>query len=115
VIVGVGIDLLDCERFEQALSRTPEFARKMSEGQNHLVETSDLASTFAIMEALFKALPNQEKSEIANYKVRKTNGAYRIEDTRFAAVKKKSRCFHITLTNESKFTLAVVIIEEIKN
>jgi holo-[acyl-carrier protein] synthase len=56
MIVGVGIDVVDIARFEQALTRTPGMAvRLFTEGERSLAAHS-LAARFAAKEALAKAL-----------------------------------------------------------
>jgi holo-[acyl-carrier protein] synthase len=56
MIVGVGIDVVDIARFEQALTRTPGLAgRLFTEGERGLPARS-LAARFAAKEALAKAL-----------------------------------------------------------
>jgi len=56
MIIGVGIDVVDIARFEQALTRTPRMAvRLFTEGERSLPAHS-LAARFAAKEALAKAL-----------------------------------------------------------
>jgi holo-[acyl-carrier protein] synthase len=56
MIIGVGIDVVDIARFEQALTRTPGMAvRLFTEGERSLPAHS-LAARFAAKEALAKAL-----------------------------------------------------------
>lgn len=56
MIVGVGIDVVDIARFEQALARTPGLAgRLFTTGERGLPPRS-LAARFAAKEALAKAL-----------------------------------------------------------
>jgi holo-[acyl-carrier protein] synthase len=56
MIVGVGIDVVDIARFEQALTRTHSLAARLfTEGERGLPPRS-LAARFAAKEALAKAL-----------------------------------------------------------
>ena len=56
MIVGVGIDVVDIARFEQALIRTPGLAARLfTQGEQGLPSRS-LAARFAAKEALAKAL-----------------------------------------------------------
>jgi holo-[acyl-carrier protein] synthase len=56
VIIGVGIDVVDVERFGQSLERTPGLRdRLFTESERQLVLNS-LAARFAAKEALAKAL-----------------------------------------------------------
>jgi holo-[acyl-carrier protein] synthase len=56
MIAGVGIDVVEIERFASALLRTPSLARRLfTEGERELAPQS-LAARFAAKEALAKAL-----------------------------------------------------------
>ena len=56
MIVGVGIDVVDVERFGETLERTPRLRERLfTESERHLPVTS-LAARFAAKEALAKAL-----------------------------------------------------------
>ena len=56
MIVGVGIDVVDVERFGQSLTRTPRLLERLfTEGERDLPMMS-LAARFAAKEALAKAL-----------------------------------------------------------
>jgi len=56
VIIGIGIDVVSIDRFEQALERTPSMrGRLFAESEQH-VAMGSLAGRFAAKEALAKAL-----------------------------------------------------------
>ena len=55
MIVGVGVDIVDLERFSRSLGRTPKLIERLfTEGERTLAATS-LAGRFAAKEALIKA------------------------------------------------------------
>jgi holo-[acyl-carrier protein] synthase len=56
VIVGVGVDVVDVARFEQALARTPGLADRLFTEAERPLATASLAARFAAKEALAKAL-----------------------------------------------------------
>lgn len=56
MIVGVGIDVVDIARFEQALTRTPGLAARLFTGAEQSLPPHSLAARFAGKEALAKAL-----------------------------------------------------------
>jgi holo-[acyl-carrier protein] synthase len=57
VIVGVGIDVVDIERFGQSLERTPGLARRLfTEHEQASTGLASLAARFAAKEAVAKAL-----------------------------------------------------------
>lgn len=55
-VVGVGIDVCDLGRFEEALARTPALLTKLFTEAERTLGPSSLAARFAAKEALAKAL-----------------------------------------------------------
>jgi holo-[acyl-carrier protein] synthase len=56
VIVGVGIDVVDVDRFEQTLARTPALRGRLFTAGERERPMASLAARFAAKEALAKAL-----------------------------------------------------------
>jgi holo-[acyl-carrier protein] synthase len=56
VIVGVGVDVVDIDRFEQAMARTPALSERLFVPAERDLPTGSLAARFAAKEALAKAL-----------------------------------------------------------
>ena len=56
MIVGVGIDVVDIERFEESLERTPSMRDRLFTPTERTLRTGSLAARFAAKEALAKAL-----------------------------------------------------------
>lgn len=56
VIVGVGIDVVDVERFGQTLERTPNLRQRLFTASERERPLASLAARFAAKEALAKAL-----------------------------------------------------------
>jgi holo-[acyl-carrier protein] synthase len=56
MIVGVGIDVVDVERFEQTLERTPGLRDRLFTEEERALPINSLAARFAAKEALAKAL-----------------------------------------------------------
>jgi holo-[acyl-carrier protein] synthase len=56
VIEGIGIDVVDIQRFLTSLERTPNLATKLFTENELLLSPSSLAARFAAKEALYKAL-----------------------------------------------------------
>ena len=54
--LGVGIDVVDIERFEAAINRTPSLRAKLFTPAEATLNTQSLAARFAAKEALSKAL-----------------------------------------------------------
>ena len=56
MIIGVGIDVVDVERFGQTLARTPRLLQRLFTGAEQSLPLASLAARFAAKEALAKAL-----------------------------------------------------------
>jgi holo-[acyl-carrier protein] synthase len=56
VIIGVGIDVVDIERFEKTLERTPALRTRLFTEEERGLGIASLAARFAAKEALAKAL-----------------------------------------------------------
>jgi holo-[acyl-carrier protein] synthase len=56
VIVGIGVDIADISRLEQALARTPALARRLFADSERDRPIRSLAGCFAAKEAVAKAL-----------------------------------------------------------
>ncbi len=56
MISGVGIDVVDIDRFKQSLERTPDLAVKLFTNAELVKSNQSLAGRFAAKEALVKAL-----------------------------------------------------------
>jgi holo-[acyl-carrier protein] synthase len=56
VIVGIGVDVVDVERFEQTLARTPGLRERLFTPVEAQLPPGSLAGRFAAKEALAKAL-----------------------------------------------------------
>ena len=56
MIIGVGIDVVDIARFEQALTRTENLAVRLFTARERVLPAHSLAARFAAKEALAKAL-----------------------------------------------------------
>jgi holo-[acyl-carrier protein] synthase len=56
VIIGVGIDVVDIQRFSDALERTPGLAERLFTDAERPLHVASLAARFAAKEAVAKAL-----------------------------------------------------------
>ena len=56
MIEGIGVDVVDIERFKLSLERTPSLANKLFTSAEQLKPLASLAARFAAKEALAKAL-----------------------------------------------------------
>ena len=56
MILGIGIDVCDLDRFATALRRTPDLAERLFTPDERVLPTASLAARFAAKEAVAKAL-----------------------------------------------------------
>ncbi|MEV8358199.1 holo-ACP synthase [Microbacterium sp. NPDC076895] len=56
MIVGIGVDLVDIERFERTIARTPKLLVRLFSPAERMLKPRSLAARYAAKEALIKAL-----------------------------------------------------------
>ena len=56
MIVGIGVDLVDIERFERTIARTPKLLTRLFSPAERMLKPRSLAARYAAKEALIKAL-----------------------------------------------------------
>jgi len=115
MIVGVGIDVVDIARFEQALARTQGLAvRLFTEGERSLPPHS-LAARFAAKEALAKALGAPRGLLWTDAEI--INGAggrphLKVTGTVAAAAARVGvSTFHLSMSHDAGIASAVVVAE----
>ncbi|MER7990458.1 holo-ACP synthase [Streptomyces noursei] len=121
VIIGVGIDVAEIDRFEAALRRTPELAHRLfnetelnlSSGERRGI--ASLAARFAAKEAVAKALgaPGGLRWTDAEVYVEETGQPrLRVQGTVAArAAELGVRSWHVSLSHDAGVASAVVIAE----
>ena len=115
MIVGVGIDVVDLERFARSLERTPGLAVRLFTETERGLHPRSLAARFAAKEALAKALGAPGGLEWTDAEVRKgPNGrpSLHVEGTVAAAAARLGvTSWHISLSHDGGVAVAVVIAE----
>ncbi len=115
MIVGVGIDVVDVERFRQTLDRTPALlARVFTEAEARLPLAS-LAARFAAKEALAKALSAPAGLHWTDAEVQNDAGG-RPSLTMAGSVAARAaelgvRSVHVSLSHDAGIASAVVVLE----
>ena len=112
MIDGIGIDVVDIERFRQTLERTPSLREKLFTPAERTKPIHSLAARFAAKEALAKALSAGKglpwhDAEIINHESGKPDFLFRgaIADLVDGAK------VHLTLSHDAGIASAMVIIE----
>jgi len=112
MIDGVGIDVVNIDRFSESLMRTPGLREKLFTESERAVGDQSLAARFAAKEALYKALnPGKglawHEAEIINEESGKPAFLFRGE---IADLIDGARV-HLSLSHDGGIASAIVIVE----
>ena len=116
MIVGVGIDVVQVDRFERALSRTPKLrTRLFTAGEQEGARVESLAARFAAKEAVAKALgaPGGMRWHDAEV-VRGIGGRPRLVvrgTVADEATAQGIRSWHLSLSHDGGVATAIVVAE----
>jgi len=115
VILGIGVDLVDISRMDEALRRTPELASRLfTEGERGRAPAS-LAACFAAKEAVAKALGAPAGLRWADVEVMHDQGGrpeLAVRGTVAAAAGRLGvRHWHVSLTHDAGVSVAFVVAE----
>ncbi|WP_336049332.1 holo-ACP synthase [Streptomyces sp. CA2R101] len=121
MIIGVGIDVAEIERFGEALERTPGLAQRLFLGEELILPSGErrgiasLAARFAAKEALAKALGapgGLHWSDAEVYVEDSGRPRLRVRGTVEARAKDLGvRSWHVSLSHDAGVASAVVIAE----
>jgi len=115
MILGVGIDVVDVGRFEEALDRTPTLRERLFTEQERERPLASLAARFAAKEALAKALgaPTGMHWHDAEVVSEATgNPQFAIRGSVLARAEALgARSVHVSLSHDAGIASAVVILE----
>ncbi|MGW2921959.1 holo-ACP synthase [Streptomyces angustmyceticus] len=121
MIIGVGIDVAEIDRFGAALERTPELARRLFVTEELLLPSGErrgiasLAARFAAKEALAKALGAPSGLHWTDAEVYVEDSGQprlRVRGTVEARAKELGvRSWHVSLSHDAGVASAVVIAE----
>jgi holo-[acyl-carrier protein] synthase len=115
VIVGVGIDVVDVDRFAKSLERTPGLATRLFTEIERGLHPRSLAARFAAKEALAKALGAPRGLRWTDAEVRKApdgRPSLHVDGTVAAAAGRLGvTAWHVSLSHDGGVAVAVVIAE----
>ncbi|QKE85747.1 holo-ACP synthase [Arthrobacter sp. NEB 688] len=115
MIVGVGIDVVDVERFGATLERTPRLGERLFTEGERVLPLNSRAARFAAKEALAKALGapvglQWHDAEVVRGPDRRP--AFRLRGTVEAAVAELGiTSIHVSLSHDAGIASAVVVAE----
>jgi holo-[acyl-carrier protein] synthase len=112
VIEGIGIDVVDIERFSQSLIRTPALTDRLFTTREKSLPPSSLAARFAAKEALAKALNAGKglawlEAEVINTESGKPEFLF----TGAIADLVDGADVHLSLSHDAGIASAIVIVE----
>ena len=115
MIIGIGVDLVDIARLDQALRRTPALAARLfTEGERDAPSAS-LAACFAAKEAVAKALgapPGLRWADVEIVHDQAGRPALMVQGTvADAAGRLGVRRWHVSLTHDGGVSVAFVVAE----
>ena len=112
MIEGIGIDVVNIERFAQSLERTPGLAERLFTELERTKSVSSLAARFAAKEALAKALNAGRgllwlDAEVVNLESGKPVFLFRGEIAELI----DGASVHLSISHDSGIASAIVIVE----
>jgi holo-[acyl-carrier protein] synthase len=115
VIVGVGIDVVDVERFLATLARAPRMVEKLFTPEERDVPPTSLAARFAAKEAIAKALGAPGNMHWHDATVRRVVGGPPEVEIRGTVAARAAELgvdrFHISLSHDAGIASAMVVAE----
>ncbi len=116
MIVGVGIDVVDVERFAETLARTPALRERLFTVTERTRPMASLAARFAAKEALAKALGAPEGMHWVDAEVRSDATGRPVLVMSGAVASRASdlgaSSVHVSLSHDAGIASAVVILED---
>ncbi len=115
MVIGVGIDVVEIERFTATLARTPRLLdRLFTEGERGLPPAS-LAARFAVKEAVAKALGAPVGLRWTDAEVQRMQGGRPVLDVRGTVARLAAELgvlhWHVSMSHDAGIASAVVIAE----
>ncbi|MGH3411467.1 MAG: holo-ACP synthase [Marmoricola sp.] len=115
MIVGVGIDVVEIDRFAEALDRTPRLREKLFTPAEAALPVHSLAARFAAKEALAKALGAPAGLEWHDAEVMsEDSGRPRFEARGTVAnllARSRVNAVHLSLSHDAGIASAVVVLD----
>ena len=112
MIAGVGIDIVDIDRFERSLERTPRLKMKLFTEAERIKSIQSLAARFAAKEALIKALNAENgilwhEAEVVNLDSGKPDFIFHGA----VADLVDGMMVHLSISHDASVATAIVIVE----
>ncbi|MGA7688250.1 MAG: holo-ACP synthase [Jiangellales bacterium] len=114
-VVGIGVDVVDVDRFAAALVRTPGFAARVLTAGEHSDRVRSMAARFAAKEALAKALGAPRGLRWHDAVVRNEPSGRPVLDVtgtvHDACERQGVGAVHLTMSHDGGLAVAMVVLE----
>ncbi|MFJ6001401.1 holo-ACP synthase [Arthrobacter sp. NPDC092385] len=115
MIVGIGVDVVDIERFRQQLERTPALVQRLFVPSERELNTRSLAARFAAKEAVAKALgaPGGMNWQHCTIAVDEAGAPSVVVDGTVAAAARARgvETWHLSISHDGGLATAMVVAE----
>ena len=116
MIVGLGIDVVDVERFEASLARSPALRQRLFTESEQVHAPASLAARFAAKEALAKALGAPAGLHWVDAEVHTEDGGRPLLRLHGGVAERARRlgasAVHLSLSHDAGIASAVVVLED---
>jgi holo-[acyl-carrier protein] synthase len=114
-VVGIGVDVVDVDRFATAMARTPGLSARVLTAGEHSDRARSMAARFAAKEALAKALGAPRGLRWHDAVVRNEASGRPVLDVtgtvHDACEQQGARTLHLTLSHDGGLAVAMVVLE----
>ena len=110
-IIGIGIDVVDIERFAKSLERTPSMLTRLFTENESKLSIGSIAARFAAKEALTKALNIKSLNWIEIEVLNEESGKPYFNFHGNLAKDLLDKYVHLTLSHDAGIASAMVIVE----
>lgn len=112
-IVGHGIDVVDIDRFEASLERTPGLRDRLFTASERDLPLESLAARFAAKEALIKALGGSDDVSWLDVSIPRGDGRpqFHFSGATAEMIDRRALDLHLSLSHDAGVAMASVIAE----
>ncbi|XBH20611.1 holo-ACP synthase [Jonesiaceae bacterium BS-20] len=115
MIIGIGVDVCEIDRFGRALERSPRLREKLFTPAERDLPLESLAARFAAKEAIAKSLGSPGQMLWQDVTIRRETGKRPVVEHRGTVSKMAAqmgvRIFHLSLSHDGGIATAMVVAE----
>lgn len=116
MIIGIGVDIVDVERFQQQIEGSPRLAERLFSAHERELPLRSLAARYAAKEALIKALGGSEGVNWRDIEVPRLGErqapSYLIDGETAATVTARGvTSLHLSLSHDAGLAVAYTVLE----